>query len=182
MRSVSDSFLLQVAEIAGGLVGLFLVGVFFYIDSELRRSQPRNGAMDGYMRAGTRIVLILYGIPLGVPLVLVGVGETWARLLFLVNCAVLVAANVDTVLRMRAAAREVTSFALVANEIASTVAVVILVVLPWALGGWRPTPEDLAPALLLALGAGFLSTCALVMAVFDMRRRGRAGESPEGDG
>jgi hypothetical protein len=169
-RSMNESFLLQVAEISAGLVGLFLVGVFFYVGSELRQTLAGDGELDAYMRVGTRIVLIMYAIPLGVPLALVGVGAGWARWLFLGLSIVLVAANVDTVVRIGAVARETRSFALVANEAVSTALVVAVVVLPWALGGWRPTAEDLTPSLLLALGGGFLSTFALIMALFDLRR------------
>ena len=37
MRQVSDAFLLNMAEVSGTLIGLFLVGVFFYVDSGFRR-------------------------------------------------------------------------------------------------------------------------------------------------
>ena len=30
MQEVSDAFLLQIAEVAGGLFGLFMVGMLFY--------------------------------------------------------------------------------------------------------------------------------------------------------
>ena len=37
MRQVSDAFLLNMAEVSATLIGLFLVGVFFYIETGLRR-------------------------------------------------------------------------------------------------------------------------------------------------
>ncbi len=40
--------------------------------------------------------------------------------------------------------------------------VVVLIVLPWALGGLHPTREDLTWAILLAFAAGFLSIAATV--------------------
>jgi hypothetical protein len=171
MRPVSDSFLFHTAEISATLTGLFLVGVFFYVDSGLRRSVFGGSAVDAYMRAGTRIVLIVYTIPLVVSLVLASLDPIWARLSFAALCLALLLANVDTARRIRAVARATSSLALVVNEAVSTAAVLALVCLPWVLGGWQPTAEHFVPTLLLALGAGFLSTCALVMAVFDLGRK-----------
>jgi hypothetical protein len=56
------------------------------------------------------------------------------------------------------------------NEVLGSVAVLILVVLPWALGGFHPTREDLTRAILLSFGSGFLSVSALVLSVFDTAR------------
>lgn len=170
MPPATHSLLLHIAEISATLIGLFLVGVFFYIDSEVRRAHASRVEVDAYMRAGTRIVLILYAIPLTVALALAGLNLIWARLLFAALSIVLVAANVDTARRIRTVGRQTSSLALVANEAVSTLGVIVLVALPWLLGGIRPDTEQLVPSLLLSLGAGFLSTCALVMSVFDLRR------------
>lgn len=177
MPPVTDTFLLHLAEISATLTGLFLVGVFFYIDSELRRSRTAGEDVDTYMRAGTRIVLILYAIPLAVSLTLVGLDVPWARWVFALLCAILVAANIDTLKQIRTIARQTSSLALVANEVVSTVAVIVLVSMPWLLGGIRPSADQLAPSILLSLSAGFLSTCALVMAVFDLRRTHPAADT-----
>ena len=59
------------------------------------------------------------------------------------------------------------SLALAANEILTSLAVVALVVLPWILGGWIPSPSDFVPSLLLALTIGFTSTATVIMWVFD---------------
>jgi hypothetical protein len=37
MREVSDAFLLNVAEVSATLIGLFLIGVFFYVETGFRR-------------------------------------------------------------------------------------------------------------------------------------------------
>ena len=54
MREVSDAFLLNMAEISAGLIGLFLVGVFFYMESGLRRAGPARDVFEPYLRSGTR--------------------------------------------------------------------------------------------------------------------------------
>lgn len=43
MPPVSDAFLLTMAEVSTTLIGLFLVGVFFYVDGGLRRWEQARG-------------------------------------------------------------------------------------------------------------------------------------------
>jgi hypothetical protein len=177
MRPVSDAFLLNMAEVSATLIGLFLVGVFFYVETGFRRLE--NGVrevMEPYLRAGTTIVLLLFAIPLFLSLTLVALGANWNRVLFAMLSLILVAANVETLLRMRpfAAATKVPVF--VVNELLGSVLVLVLVVLPWALGGFDPTREDLTWAILLAFAAGLLSVSALVLSVFDTGTDERRGE------
>jgi hypothetical protein len=82
MRQVSDAFLLNMAEISATLIGLFLVGVFFYIETGLRRWERARQVVVPYLRAGTRITLIFFAIPLGLSLALVALEPFWARVLF----------------------------------------------------------------------------------------------------
>jgi hypothetical protein len=56
------------------------------------------------------------------------------------------------------------------NEVLGSVRVLVLVVLPWSLGGLHPTREDLTWAILLAFATGFISIIALVLSVFDTAR------------
>jgi hypothetical protein len=120
MRPVSDAFLLLIAEVSSALIGLFLVGVFFYAESGFRRGTPGRERMDAYFRAGTRIVLVLYTIPLGLSLTLVALEPEWSRWLFALLSLVLIAANVDSAVRLQAVARVVRSTALLVNEAVGT--------------------------------------------------------------
>jgi hypothetical protein len=164
MREVTNAFLLQVAEISATLIGLFLVGVFFYVETGFRRLSPdRRAVFEPYFRSGTRIVLVLYALPLFLSLTLVVLTPDWNRLLFLLMSIVLVAANVSSLARVRG----IRSPTLVANELAGTAVVAILVLLPWLLGGLHPTREDFTWAILLSLGSGFLSVGALVLSILD---------------
>ena len=179
MLPVSDEFLLNMAEVSASLIGLFLVGVFFYVETGFRRLRGRE-AIEPYMRAGTRIVLVLFAIPLGLSLTLVVLEPVWNRVIFLVLSIMLVVANIDTATRIRAVPKYTRSTALFVNEIAGTVGVVVLVVIPWILGGLRPTRQDLTWAILLAFAAGFLSISALVLSVFDTARI-EAGDRTKGE-
>jgi hypothetical protein len=166
VRPVSDSFLLNMAEVSATLLGLFLVGMFFYAESGFRRL-PGRVAVEPYFRAGTRIVLIVFALPLGLSLTLVVLSLNWNRVLFALMSVVLLAANVDTLARLRPYAKGGAPIGLILNELVGTAAVVALVVIPWALGGLHPTREDLTWSILLSFAAGFLSVSSLVQSLFD---------------
>jgi hypothetical protein len=168
MREVSDGFLLNMAEVSAALVGLFLVGVFFFVETGFRTEHSR--VVRPYFRAGTRIVLVLFALPLLLSLTLVVMELTWSRVLFAALSMMLVAANVDTAVRIPSVTRDTGSTALLVNEVIGTAAVAVIVLLPWILGGIDPTREDLTWAMLLSFAAGFLSVCAIVLSVFDIGR------------
>ena len=160
MREVSDDFLLNMAEVSAALIGLFMVGIFFFADTGFRRLDQARGIVEPYFRASTRIVLVLYALPLGLSLSLVALEPVWSKVLFALLSLMLLAANLDTAARIRAVAR--------VNELVGSTAVVAIVALPWILGGLHPTREDLAWAILLAFAAGFASISALVLFVLDL--------------
>lgn len=165
---MTDEFLLGLAGIAATLVGMFIVAVFFYLDSALHRSRGAAGSTpDLYMRAGTRWVLLAYGLPLVVPLVVIGAEPAWAAAAFLVLAAALVLATVDTSRRVVRKGATRTSSALAANEILTSVAVLVLAVLPWVLDGWVPSRSAFVPSLLISLVIGFTSTATVIMSIFD---------------
>jgi hypothetical protein len=169
MLEISDGFLLNMAEVSASLIGLFLVGIFFYVETGFRRASTPD-AVESYFRASTRIVLILYSIPLGLSLSLVALELIWSRILFVLLGLGLVAANLDTARRMPSVARTTGSTTLIVNEIVGTLGVVVTVLVPWILGGFHPTREDLTWAILLAFAAGFASICAAVLSAFDIAR------------
>jgi hypothetical protein len=170
MRQVSDAFLLNMAEVSAALIGLFFVGMFFYVETGFQRAKLGRAVLARYFRASTRIVLILYAIPLGLSLALVVLEPVWARAFFALLSLLLVAANVDTAIRVRGVAKTIGSMALLVNEVLGTVGVVVIVVVPWALGGLHPTREDLTWAVLLSFATGFLSIGAAVLSAFDIER------------
>lgn len=177
MRQISDPFLLNMAEVSATLIGLFLVGVFFYVETGLRRLDDAREIFETYLRAGIRITLIVFAIPILLSLTLVALEPIFARVLFALLSLIVVAANYDTAVRIWPVWKATRSTALLLMEVVTTVAVVVLVVVPWALGGLEPTREDLTWAILLAFAAGFLSIMATTMSAFDMARDG--ADEPE---
>lgn len=168
MREVSDAFLLNMAEVSASLIGLFLVGLFFYLERGFRRFGHGREAIRAYFRAGARIVLVLFAIPLGLSLTMVLLDPVWNSVIFAVLSVLLVAANVDTAARLRSVARITRSIALIVNEVLGTIGVAVLIVLPWILGGLHPSREDLTWAILLAFASGFMSITSMVMSIFDV--------------
>jgi hypothetical protein len=179
VREVSDSFLLNMAEVSATLIGLFIVGVFFYVETGFRRLGPARETFEPYIRAGTRIVLLLFALPLGLSLTLVVLGPNWNRVLFALLSLALLAANVDTVIHARALAKLTGSNLLLVNEVVGTAAVLALVSVPWILGGFHPTREDLTWATLLSFASGLLSVAALVLSVFDTDNYETQAEAPK---
>ena len=165
--SASTEFLLGVAGVSATLLGTFIVGVFFYIDSDQHRMLSATVAADRYRRSAIRWVFAAYAVPVLVPLALVGAGPVGGVVAFIVLGAILAATTVDTGRRISMTGGSGSSAALIINEWATTLVVVVAVALPWVLGGWLPAVGDFTLSLLLVLAAGFSSTAALVMAQFD---------------
>lgn len=170
MQQVTDNFLLNMAEVSGALVGLFLVGVFYFVETGLGRLDASRHVLEPYFRAGTRIVLVLFAMSLLLSLTLVVLEPVLNTLLFALLSLTLVAANIDTAVRIRAVTRVTRSTALLANEIVGTMGVLAIVALPWILGGLHPTRGDLTWSILLSFAAAFISVCALVLSAFDISR------------
>jgi hypothetical protein len=170
MQEISDDFLLGVAGMSSTLVGLFLVGTFFYAETALRNPASGQAGMAPYIRASTLIVLLLYAIPIGVPLTLIALDLAWSRLAFALLSIFLVAANVDTIRRLRRLPRDFASPLLIGTEVVGTAAVVVLVTVPWILGGFDPGREELTLAILVSFATGFLGICAIVLTAFDLAR------------
>ena len=176
MDPVSENFLLLVAEVSAALIGLFLVGMIFYIQTGFGQLERSRVVVEPYFRASTRIVLILYSIPLVLSLTLVALPIVWSQLFFLVLMVGLVAANVSTAVGVRPVMQVTGNRTLFINELVGTAGVALMVILPLASGGFSPSREDLVPPVLISLGIAFLSTCVLVLTLFDIAEFERSEE------
>jgi hypothetical protein len=110
----------------------------------------------------------VFAIPLLLSLTLVAMKPVWSHLLFATLCVLLIAANVDSLRRVRGVAEMAP--ALLLNELIGTAAAVVVVALPWILGGIDPSREDLTWSIMLAFATGFLSVSTLVLSAFDITR------------
>lgn len=177
MRPISDEFLLNMAAVSATVIGLFAVGILFFAETGFRRLDRAGRDVEPYIRAGTVIVFIAFALPLLLSLTLVALEPIWSIGLYAVLSLLLIAANVDTLFRLRTASRNIRSPSLVVNEILGTVGTIAIITVPWALGGLSPTREDLTWAILLAFTVAFLSVGATVLFVLDIARfEGTASE------
>lgn len=64
MRVGEGDFLLGLAGVSATLLGTFIVGVFFYIESGLHRRLSGSIAADRFLRSGMRWVFAAYSLPL----------------------------------------------------------------------------------------------------------------------
>lgn len=167
MIADEPAFLIALAGISATLIGAFLVGVFFYMDSEQHRHLSASEAADLYLRAGVQWIFIVFALPLFVSLALVAMEAIVGAIVFILFSLVMIASTIDTGRRMLAKGGSGSSRPLLVNQWFSTVAVIAIVALPWILGGWVPSPSAYTASMLLALTVGFTSTAALVMAQFD---------------
>lgn len=174
MDPVPDSFLIAVAEISAALIGLFLVGMIFYIQTGFDRLERSRPVVEPYFRAATLITFISFAIPLGVSLTLVSLPIVWSRLLYLALVVGLIVVDVSTVRAVRRSYRVTGLRLLVMMEVVGTAMVALMIILPLATGGLSPERDDLVPGILLSLAIGFLSTCVLVLTLFDIARFERA--------
>ena len=96
MSGTDDDFLLGLAGESGTMLGTFIVGVFFYIDSEMHRRLAASEAADRYFRSSIRWVFTAYSIPLLVPLALASLDALWGALSFIALGILLVAMTVGS--------------------------------------------------------------------------------------
>jgi hypothetical protein len=164
----SSEFLLGVAGISATLIGTFIVGVFFYLDTDLHRVMMSSDAADHYLRSSVRWVFAVYALPLFVALTLAVFEPLWGALTFIALSVIVLLCTIDTGRRMLVRGGSGESIGLVVNQWACTAAVVVLVALPWVIGGWVPPASAFIPSIVLALAAAFASTVALIMKQFDL--------------
>lgn len=100
MRINEYEFLLAVAGVSATLIGTFIVGVFFYIDTDMHRRMMASDVADRYLRSGVRWVFIVYALPLFVALALSVLEPIWGAVTFIVLGGILVLSTADTGWRM----------------------------------------------------------------------------------
>lgn len=177
MREVSDSFLFTTASIAATLLGLLLLGVFYYVETGLRRAAavaPRGGP---FLQATTKLTILLYTLVLAVALGLVVLEPVWFNVMYALLGLALVRALVTWTVRYRGLRQALP----IPRESPWLMwpAVVGALVLPWVLGGWEPQREAMAWTLLLAGGLALASTAGLVLTSFDLARWEEAGKAAD---
>lgn len=168
MREVDAGLLVGLAQVAATLVGTFLVGVFFYLESGRRRDRRAEDNPDRYLRSAVRGLFFLAALPLVIPLVLATLDPPWGALAFAALSIPVLVTTVDTVRNLLKPGGSWGSGVITANELVATASTLLVVSLPWIIGKtWAPPPSAYLPSLVLAIASGFFSTVALVLTLFD---------------
>jgi hypothetical protein len=172
---VSDEFLLTISQIAATLVGLLLLGGFFYLETGLSRARAMGAAGEGFLRATIKFTLLLYALVLVLSLGLVVLRPGWLTVVFALVSLGLLRALVEWLLRYRDL-RSVVPLPWDGPWLTGSVTAVV-VGLPWVLGGLTPGREELAWSLLLAGALALQSTLGLLLTSFDLAKLEEAARS-----
>lgn len=175
MRSVSDGLLLTIAQIAATLMGLLMVAVFFYVESGFRRLRTLGEEANRYMRATTKVVLMLYALVLALSLALAMLEDRWASLVLAVMSGAVVLSLAQWTSRSRELRRTVRIRG--TSAWGGWVLTLIPLLLPWAVDGWTPGRETLTIALLLVGAFAFANSIGLLLVAFDLADLEKAAEA-----
>jgi hypothetical protein len=176
VKPVPDEFLLTSAAIAATLIGLLLLGGFFYLETGFRRASTIAAVGGPFLRATTRFTLLLYAMVLGISLGLVVLRRPWLTALYIVLSVALVAALVEWT-RCYRALRKVLPIPRASPWITWS-AITVTLVWPWAVDGWRPDREAMTATVLFAGALALLSTADLLLRSFDLVGWERVARDP----
>lgn len=176
MLPISDSFLLATASIAATLLGLLLLGAFYYVETGFRRATAVAPQGGPFLRATTKMTMLLYSLVLGISLGLVVLRPVWFAVLYGLLGLAVIRAMAEWTMRYR----DLRKLLPIPRESPWLMwpAVLVTLVLPWVLEGWEPSRAAVTWTLLLAGGLALTSTAGLVLTSFDLARWDEAGRSP----
>ncbi|HSK97550.1 MAG TPA: hypothetical protein VK891_13100 [Euzebyales bacterium] len=163
---VSEGLLLTIAQIAATLIGLLLVGMFFYLESGFRRLTTLHVEAGAFLRAAVKLVLLLYALVLAVALALVAFDPLAVTALYALLSVAVVAALVAMTLRSRRLPGPVRRRHAAAWRVWPPTVVALAV--PWVGGGWPLDAPALVDALFLVGALAFFLTGGVLLFAFDL--------------
>lgn len=166
MNPVQDGFLLAVAGIAATLIGLLLLGAFFYVETGFRRATTVAPQGGPFLRATTKLTLLLYSLTLGLSLGLVVLRAVPLLVLYAMLSVALLRTLIEWTMRYRDL-REVLPIPRESPWIMWP-AVVVMLILPWGVDGWEPSREAMTWTLVGCGALAVMSTAGLVLTSFDL--------------
>ncbi|NDL57177.1 hypothetical protein [Phytoactinopolyspora mesophila] len=166
MHEITDDLLLATAQIAATLIGLLLLGAFFYVETGLRRAAAVAPQGAPFLRATTKLTLLLYTLVLGISLGVVMLRPAWFAVVFIV----LSVAAIRVLLEWTRRYHDLRAVMPIPRESPWLVWPIVLltVALPWVLDGWAPGRQALSWSLLFAGVLALAMTVGLVLTSFDL--------------
>ena len=101
MNPVSDGFLFTDAQIAATLLGLLLLGGFFYLESGFRDAGTVKAQGAPFLRATTKFTMLLYALVVSIALGLVVLRPIWVLSIYAVLSLGLIRALLEWTRRYR---------------------------------------------------------------------------------
>ena len=167
VASVSEGLVLTVAQIAATLMGLLLVGMFFYLETGFRRLTTLQVEAGAFLRAAIKLVLLLYALVLSVSLALVAFEPLVVTALYVLLSVAVLAALVEMTTRARRLPRPVRRRHAAAWRVWPPT--LIALALPALMtGGWPLAAPALTDAVLLVGALAFFLTGGLLLFAFDL--------------
>jgi hypothetical protein len=172
VSELTDGYLLTAAQIAATLIGLLVVGLYYFLETGLGRfSKPVRDILLPHIRAMSKLILLLFAFALAISLGLVALSPGWMRFLFIIVAIYFVPAAARftrtglAVRRTFSGNREI-----LITTIITWVWLALIVSLPWVLGGWTPDRSQYGWSLLLAGFLAFAQTLGMFLMSFDLRQ------------
>lgn len=166
VAAVSEGLLLTVAQIAATLVGLLLVGMFFYLETGFRRLTTVQIEAAAFLRATTKLVLLLYALVLAVSLALVAFDALVVTALYVLLSVAVLVALVEMTVRARRLPTAVRRRHAAAWRVWPPT--IIALAVPALSGGWPPAAPALTDALFLVGALALFLTGGLLLFAFDL--------------
>jgi hypothetical protein len=156
VTDLTDGYLLTAAQIAATLIGLLVVGLYYFLETGLGRfSKPVRDILLPHIRAMSKLILLLFAFALAVSLGMVGLSPGWMRFLFIVVAIYFVPAAARYTRTSLGIRRTLSgNRELLFYSIMTWIWLALIVSLPWILGGWTPDRSQYGWSLFLA---GFLA-------------------------
>lgn len=151
--------------------------MFFYSETGFRRLKA-GGPEAQFLKAATKLIVLLYAVVLGLSLGLIALRPLWVTVLFVVLSLAVVTGLVQWTFRSRSVSREVRKAARIQSWLAWPI-VVFPLALPWLIGGWEPGREAFTWTIFLEGAVAFMNTASLVLLAFDLTAIERAAHADE---
>lgn len=170
MKPLSNEYLLTTAQIAATLIGLLVVGLYYFLETGLGQLQYTRPLIQPLIRAMSKLILLLFSFVLGVSLGLVALAPVWLKVLFLGIAVYFFPAAVGFTSHAIAIRRTFKgSLELLIYVVVTWLWLLVIVSIPWVLGGWSPTRSHYGWSLFLAGFLAFVQTLGLFLLSFDLR-------------
>jgi hypothetical protein len=177
MNPLSDDYLLVAAQISATLIGLLFVGIYYFLETGLGRLEYTREQVEPFIRSMSKLILLLFSLALGIAVGLVALSPIWMRFLFIALGIYLLIAAIRFAVQGWGLRKTFGRRFPWGYLVSAGVWIVLILSLPWILGGWTPERTHYGWALLLSGLFAFMQTGALLLESFDIHQQEEAAKT-----